>query len=363
MLYEAGFGAPHSPDTPGAVCVTQPRRVAVTSTAQRVAFELGVRLGGREVGYAVRHDARDAAGVCALRFVTDGVLLREAAADLLLSRYSCVVVDEAHERGVNTDILLGLLSRIVRLRAAPPPAVPPFAPLGPLKLVIMSATLRTADFVANARLFPSPPPLITVPARQFPVTLHFSRRTPPPDKRLQAAFSKVCAIHRRLPPGGVLVFLTGQREVLALVARLRAAFASSAPHPPESGSNVEAAADEGDAEATRERDSDSDADLPPEIENEDDDTSGDEEETQQLGGSELSAEELAAAAARDADEFAAAAAAARAAAQVGPAHILPLFAMLPPAAQARVFSPPPAGSRLIVVATDVERNYASQRTY
>jgi ATP-dependent RNA helicase DHX37/DHR1 len=88
--------------------------------------------------------------------------------DFQLERYSVVVVDEAHERSVFTDILLGLLSRIVPLREKTG---------HPLKLIVMSATLRVDDFISNPRLFPSPPPIISVESRQFPVTVHFNKRT------------------------------------------------------------------------------------------------------------------------------------------------------------------------------------------
>lgn len=159
------------------------------------------------------------------------------------------------------NVSIGLLSRVVTLRrsmhaawaAQDPAARPVNPPAWPLKLLIMSATLRTDDFVANRRLFPTPPPLLEVPARQFPVTVHFSRRTELLDY-VKAAFKKVllfqhwcthmvqrppcvvsmvmvnghrtvqvCSIHRKLPPGGVLVFLTGQREVQTLVQRLEQA--------------------------------------------------------------------------------------------------------------------------------------------
>ena len=113
FLYEAGYGDPGCVDHPGAVCVTQPRRVAVTSTAKRIAEELNVKLGG-DVGYQVRHDKR-VGNTPRIKFCTDGILLREIQADLLLRKYSVVIVDEAHERSVNTDILLGLLiSRALR---------------------------------------------------------------------------------------------------------------------------------------------------------------------------------------------------------------------------------------------------------
>jgi len=380
FLFEAGFGHPESTEHPGAVCVTQPRRVAVTSTAARVASELGERLGGAAVGYCVRHDAHEQAR-CALRFVTDGVLLREAQSDLLLSRYSAVVVDEAHERSVNTDILLGLLSRIVPLRQRlAEQQAGQAGGVKPLKLIVMSATLRVEDFAANARLISPPPPVLRVPARQFPVTLHFARRTPPAGQHTEAAFRKVSAIHSKLPPGGILVFLTGQREVEQLCARLRRAFAAAAVAAgdgPEGAAEaasggeapgdglagdaydrdaLDAAADEEDAAAAgppggAATDSDYDED------DYDSDSSqhGDEPHTQQLGG-DVGPEELAAAAAAEVAEGAALAASRLAAggdAGPGPLHVLPLYAMLSPACQARVFRGAPEGHRLVVVATNV----------
>ena len=87
----------------------------------------------------------------------------------------------------------------------------------------MSATLRCAEFSENRVLFPSPPPLIHVPARQFPVTVHFARKTEL-TSYARAAVAKAAQVHRRLPPGGILVFLTGQREVEWAAARLRRTF-------------------------------------------------------------------------------------------------------------------------------------------
>mmetsp|Transcript_2230 Transcript_2230/g.7976 ORF Transcript_2230/g.7976 Transcript_2230/m.7976 type:complete len:587 (+) Transcript_2230:56-1816(+) len=218
FLYEAGYGDPGCVDHPGAVCVTQPRRVAVTSTAKRIAEELNVKLGG-DVGYQVRHDKR-VGDTPRIKFCTDGILLREIQADLLLRKYSVVIVDEAHERSVNTDILLGLLSRIVPLRAALTKEKNNKNVITPLRLVVMSATLRVEEFVKNKKLCPIPPVVMNVAARQFPVTIHFSRRTEMVDY-VSEALRKTLAIHRKLPPGDVLVFLTGQKEVEDFCKRLR----------------------------------------------------------------------------------------------------------------------------------------------
>jgi|TARA_X000000368_G_scaffold198547_1_gene156713 ATP-dependent RNA helicase DHX37/DHR1 len=218
FLYEAGYGDPDCLDHPGAVCVTQPRRVAVTSTAKRIAEELNVELGG-DIGYQVRHDKR-VGDTPRIKFCTDGILLREIQADLLLRKYSVIIVDEAHERSVNTDILLGLLSRIVPLRAALTKEKNNKNVITPLRLVVMSATLRIEEFVKNKRLCAIPPVVMNVAARQFPVTIHFSRRTEMVDY-VSEALRKTLAIHRKLPPGDILVFLTGQKEVEDFCKRLR----------------------------------------------------------------------------------------------------------------------------------------------
>ncbi len=99
--------------------------------------------------------------------MTDGILLKEIQSDFFLTKYSAIIIDEAHERSMNTDILLGLLSKIVPLRAEF--AKDATKTVGRLKLVIMSATLRVEDFVQNKILFPIPPPVINVDARQYPV--------------------------------------------------------------------------------------------------------------------------------------------------------------------------------------------------
>lgn len=100
-------------DNPGMIGITQPRRVAAISMASRVAHELS--LPSSRVSYQIRYDATTSPST-SIKFMTDGVLLRELASDFLLLRYSVVVIDEAHERSMNTDILVGVLSRVVRLR-------------------------------------------------------------------------------------------------------------------------------------------------------------------------------------------------------------------------------------------------------
>ena len=227
FLYEAGYSHPSAPGRRGRIGVTQPRRVAAVSMAQRVAHELCVPLG-KEVAYQIRYDS-NVGSACRVKFMTDGVLLREVGTDLLLPEYSAIVIDEAHERGVNTDLLLGLLSRIVKLRRE--------QGSNPLKLIIMSATLQVSTFRDNRRLFPTPPPVVNVAARQHPVTTHFARVTP--DDHLEAAYKKVTKIHAKLPAGGILVFLTGQRST-----PLCAAAAAVAPAPPSAAAAAARAAAE-----------------------------------------------------------------------------------------------------------------------
>ncbi|KAJ2340873.1 putative ATP-dependent RNA helicase DHR1, partial [Coemansia sp. RSA 2618] len=215
FLFEAGYGDAGSAN-PGLIGITQPRRVAAISMAHRVADELGNY--GHTVAHQVRFDTTVSAAT-RVKFMTEGVLLRELAADLLLTKYSVIIADEAHERSLNTDILLGVLSRVVRLRmklAAENPTKH-----RPLRLVIMSATLRVDDFVKNTRLFRIPPPVINVQARQHPVRVHFNRRTPAPGQHLSEAVRKITKIHRRLPDGGILVFLTGQAEITYVCRQLR----------------------------------------------------------------------------------------------------------------------------------------------
>ena len=111
FLYEAGYAA-H-----GLIGVTQPRRVAAVGTAERVAVELGTKCGrGGAVAYQIRYDASGVGEKTRVKFMTDGVLLQEITSDLLLRKYSVVLLDEAHERNLNTDVLLGMLSRSIPLR-------------------------------------------------------------------------------------------------------------------------------------------------------------------------------------------------------------------------------------------------------
>ncbi|KAI6044780.1 P-loop containing nucleoside triphosphate hydrolase protein [Pisolithus marmoratus] len=216
FLYEAGFGDPNG-ENPGMIGVTQPRRVAAMSMAARVAHELS--LTSSRVSYQIRYDATVSPSTI-IKFMTDGVLLRELATDFLLSKYSVIIIDEAHERSMNTDILIGVLSRVLKLREQMWKEGK--EGIRPLRLIIMSATLRVGDFAENQTLFAVPPPVINVDARQHPVTIHFNRRTP--SDYVNEAIKKTAKIHARLPPGGILIFLTGQNEITGVCRKLEARF-------------------------------------------------------------------------------------------------------------------------------------------
>ncbi|GMR41779.1 hypothetical protein PMAYCL1PPCAC_11974, partial [Pristionchus mayeri] len=175
------------------VACTQPRRVAAMSVATRVAEEMDVQLG-QEVGYSIRFEDCVSAQTL-LKYCTDGMLLREAMNCPLLDNYGVLILDEAHERTLATDILMGLIKEIVRQRKD-------------IKIVVMSATLDSGKF---QNYFESCP-LMTVPGRTFPVEIFF---TPEPEKDyLEAAIRTVIQIHCcEETEGDILLFLTGQEEI------------------------------------------------------------------------------------------------------------------------------------------------------
>jgi pre-mRNA-splicing factor ATP-dependent RNA helicase DHX15/PRP43 len=251
-LVLAGFGREEGGEGGGGrelmVACTQPRRVAAMSVATRVADELDVALG-EAVGYTIRFEDRSSAST-RLRYMTDGMLLREAMTDPLLSSYKVIILDEAHERTLATDILLGLLKGTLRRRPD-------------LQCIIMSATLdatKFQDYFDGA-------PLLSVPGRTHPVEIFY---TPEPERDyLDAAIRTAVQIHLNEEEGDILLFLTGQAEIEQAVEQIALECANY---------------------------------------------------------SELGA---------------------------GPVMCLPLYASLPPAAQRRVFAPTPAGTRKVVVSTNI----------
>ena len=199
----------------GKIGITQPRRIAAITLAQRVSSELGFTIG-KEIGYQVRYDSDNISKENVIKFMTDGILLKEIASDFLLKDYNVIIIDEAHERTINTDILLGLLSRIIPLRAK----MAEDLGLNELKLVIMSATLRVSDFTDNKNLFNDCPPVINIDSRQYPVTLHFAKTTNT-EKYIDLVVEKTKKIHKNLPPGGILIFLPGKKDVLSVKSLLK----------------------------------------------------------------------------------------------------------------------------------------------
>lgn len=318
FLFEAGYGSPGS-DTPGMIGITQPRRVAAVSMANRVSTELGEH--GHKVAYQIRFDSTVESDT-AIKFMTDGVLLRQLSNDFALKKYSAIIIDEAHERNINTDILIGVLSRVQTLRKE---MNSQDDSVKPLKLIIMSATLRVSDFTQNSRLFPITPPVLKVEARQYPVSVHFNRRTH--FDFVEEAYKKAVKIHQRLPPGGILIFLTGQSEITQVCKKLKKAFPFR-----ESKDNIEVSgkvridAKESVQEA---EDIDFGMDDIPDIA---DDEFQDDEEEEEDGFDEQPEE------GQDLN---------------APLHVLPLYSLLPTQDQMRVFETPPEGSRLCVVATNI----------
>jgi len=183
------------------VCCTQPRRVAAMSVAQRVAEEMDVVLG-QEVGYSIRFEDCSSSRT-ALKYMTDGMLLREAMTDPLLDRYGVILLDEAHERTLSTDILLGLIKEVIKQRPD-------------LKVIIMSATLDAGKFQS----YFDDAPLLTIPGRTHPVEIFY---TPEPERDyLEAAIRTVVQIHLcEEVEGDILLFLTGQEEIDEACKRIK----------------------------------------------------------------------------------------------------------------------------------------------
>ncbi|KAF4584405.1 putative pre-mRNA-splicing factor ATP-dependent RNA helicase prp43 [Ophiocordyceps camponoti-floridani] len=174
------------------IACTQPRRVAAMSVAQRVADEMDVTLG-EEVGYSIRFEDKTGPKTI-LKYMTDGMLLREAMHDHDMSRYACVILDEAHERTLSTDVLMALLKPLSVRRPD-------------LKIIIMSATLDAQKF---QRYF-NDAPLLAVPGRTHPVEIFY---TPEAERDyVEAAIRTVLQIHASEPEGDILLFLTGEDEI------------------------------------------------------------------------------------------------------------------------------------------------------
>lgn len=176
----------------GLIGCTQPRRVAAVSVAKRVAEEVGCELGA-EVGYTIRFEDCTSSDT-KIKYMTDGILQREILLDPNLRKYSVIMLDEAHERTIATDVLFGLLKKTLKRRPD-------------LKLIVTSATLDADKF---SEYFNSCP-IFSIPGRAYPVEIMYSRE--PESDYLDAALVTVMQIHLTEPPGDILLFLTGQEEI------------------------------------------------------------------------------------------------------------------------------------------------------
>ncbi|CAF4807274.1 unnamed protein product, partial [Rotaria magnacalcarata] len=185
-LHESGY------TKRGMIGCTQPRRVAAMSVAKRVSEEMQCKLGD-DVGYAIRFEDCTSEKTI-IKYMTDGILLRESLTDPDLDHYSAVIMDEAHERSLNTDVLFGLLREVVSRRQD-------------LKLIVTSATMdseKFSDFFGNV-------PIFIIPGRTFPVESFFSKACV--EDYVDAAVKQCIQIHLGAADGDILVFMPGQEDI------------------------------------------------------------------------------------------------------------------------------------------------------
>ncbi|GJZ92657.1 pre-mRNA-splicing factor ATP-dependent RNA helicase DEAH7 [Tanacetum coccineum] len=180
--------------TYGIVGCTQPRRVAAMCVAKRVGEEMETELGDK-VGYAILFE--DVTGPkTVIKYMTEGVLLRETLKDADLDKYRVIVMDEAHERSLSTDVLFGILKKVVARRRD-------------FKLIVTSATLNAQKFSNFFGSFP----IFNIPGRTFPLQILYSKT--PCEDYVEAAVKQAMTIHITSAPGDILIFMTGQDEIEA----------------------------------------------------------------------------------------------------------------------------------------------------
>ncbi|KFD66492.1 hypothetical protein M514_05725 [Trichuris suis] len=319
FLYEAGFTS-----TGKMIGITEPRRVAAINISHRVAEEMN--LSRDVVSYQIRYEG-NVTEKTKIKFMTDGVLLKEIQKDFLLTSYSAILIDEAHERSMYSDVLIGLLSRIILIRERRQDK---------LHLVIMSATLRVEDFLLP-KLFKQTPVVIKVDSRQYPVTAYFSRHTM--DDYLLAAYKKVCQVHRLLPRGSILVFVSGQREVHTLLSWLKKRFPLKSKADEQDGPKSEPTSGKRSLGKRKKKVVNLDDykedlfQMTEEVDLNDQDAPDlDIFDVEEMECPDFPTGSL------EADE---------------PLFCLPLYSLMPSGKQARVFQEPPAGYRCCVIATNV----------
>ncbi|KAK8827845.1 hypothetical protein WA577_007392, partial [Blastocystis sp. JDR] len=179
----------------GAIAISQPRRVAAINLARRVSEEMHCAFG-EKVGYTVRFDDKSSPAT-QIKYITDGCLVKEFITDPQLGRYTVIMLDEAHDRSIHTDILFGLCKKLLPQRPE-------------LRLIITSATLNTAQFAA---FYPGAATL-SIPGRLYPVAIYHSKDVPSSNQNevVEKAVDVLKRIHKR-EPGHVLLFLPGQYEI------------------------------------------------------------------------------------------------------------------------------------------------------
>lgn len=207
FILEAGLASKEL----GGIAITQPRRVAAVNLAKRVSEETMTRLGSK-VGYTVRFDDTSSSETI-LKYLTDGMLLREILSDELLLRYKVVVLDEAHERTLRTDMLFGMIKKIQQIREEKHKQGE--EGVHPLKIVVMSATLDAEKF----SMFFNQAKILYVSGRLYPVDTMFTAE--PQADYLDASLVSIFQIHINNPKGDILVFLPGQEAIESLTALVK----------------------------------------------------------------------------------------------------------------------------------------------
>ncbi|KAK9480111.1 P-loop containing nucleoside triphosphate hydrolase protein [Lipomyces japonicus] len=180
---------------------TQPRRVAATSVAQRVAEEIGCRIG-ETVGYSIRFEDTTTEKTV-IKYLTDGMLLRELMIDPLLRRYSVIMIDEAHERTIYTDILLCVLKKVIKKRKD-------------LRLVISSATIQAHEF---AKFFGDKSQIISIEGKMFPIDVLYLSE--PAENYIEKTIQTIFDIHIEEPDGDILAFMTGREEITKVLQAVK----------------------------------------------------------------------------------------------------------------------------------------------